>query len=76
MRGALMTVRYSRGNGHMKIRLLLLFLITCAVLFAQDYPTKLVRMIEPFGAGGGHLDAAGFHSRETENVVRRPVRAD
>jgi tripartite-type tricarboxylate transporter receptor subunit TctC len=37
----------------MKIRLLLLFLITCTVLFAQDYPTKPLRMIEPFGAGGG-----------------------
>jgi tripartite-type tricarboxylate transporter receptor subunit TctC len=27
--------------------------ITGAAMFAQDYPTKPVRMIEPFGAGGG-----------------------
>jgi tripartite-type tricarboxylate transporter receptor subunit TctC len=33
--------------------LLFLLSITSAVTFAQDYPTKPVRMIEPFGAGGG-----------------------
>ena len=27
--------------------------ITGAAMFAQEYPTKPVRMIEPFGAGGG-----------------------
>jgi hypothetical protein len=37
------------------MRFLLLFLlsITSGVTFAQDYPTRPVRMIEPFGAGGG-----------------------
>jgi tripartite-type tricarboxylate transporter receptor subunit TctC len=37
------------------MRLLVLFLlsITNGVTFAQDYPTKPVRIIEPFGAGGG-----------------------
>jgi tripartite-type tricarboxylate transporter receptor subunit TctC len=37
----------------MRVLLLLLLSITSAVTFAQDYPTKPVRMIEPFGAGGG-----------------------
>jgi len=37
------------------MRFLLLFLlcITRGVTFAQDYPTRAVRIIEPFGAGGG-----------------------
>lgn len=37
------------------MRFLLLFLlsITNGVTFAQDYPTRPVRIIEPFGAGGG-----------------------
>jgi len=37
----------------MRVLFLLLLSITSAVTFAQDYPTKPVRMIEPFGAGGG-----------------------
>jgi tripartite-type tricarboxylate transporter receptor subunit TctC len=37
----------------MSVLLLLLLSITSAVTFAQDYPTKPVRLIEPFGAGGG-----------------------
>jgi tripartite-type tricarboxylate transporter receptor subunit TctC len=37
----------------MRLLFLFLFSITSAVTFAQDYPTKPVRMIEPFGAGGG-----------------------
>jgi hypothetical protein len=42
------------------MRFLLLFLlpITSGVTFAQDYPTRPVRMIEPFGAGGTCLIAA------------------
>jgi tripartite-type tricarboxylate transporter receptor subunit TctC len=37
----------------MRVLFLLLLPITSTVTFAQDYPTKPVRMIEPFGAGGG-----------------------
>ena len=37
----------------MRVLLLFLLSITSGVTFAQDYPTKPVRMIEPFGAGGG-----------------------
>lgn len=37
----------------MRVLLLFLLLITSAATLAQDYPTKSVRMIEPFGAGGG-----------------------
>src|ERR1700736_2011011 len=37
----------------MKVPLLFLYLITSVVTFAQNYPAKPVRMIEPFGAGGG-----------------------
>ncbi len=33
--------------------MLFLLSITTGLTFAQDYPTKPVRMIEPFGAGGG-----------------------
>jgi tripartite-type tricarboxylate transporter receptor subunit TctC len=37
------------------MRFLLLFLLSISrgVTFAQDYPSRPVRMIEPFGAGGG-----------------------
>jgi tripartite-type tricarboxylate transporter receptor subunit TctC len=37
------------------MRFLFLFLlsITNGIVFAQDYPTKPVRLVEPFGAGGG-----------------------
>jgi tripartite-type tricarboxylate transporter receptor subunit TctC len=37
----------------MRLLVLFLFSITNGLTFAQDYPTKPVRMIEPFGAGGG-----------------------
>lgn len=37
----------------MKILLLFFLSFTSAVTLAQDYPSKPVRMIEPFGAGGG-----------------------
>ena len=49
----LMVVSLSGGEGHMRFLLLFLLSITNGVAFAQDYPTRPVRMIEPFGAGGG-----------------------
>ena len=48
-----MVVSLSGGEGHMRFLLLFLFSITNGVMFAQDYPTGPVRIIEPFGAGGG-----------------------
>ncbi|MGA8621804.1 MAG: hypothetical protein WB660_25175 [Candidatus Sulfotelmatobacter sp.] len=47
------------------MRFLLLFLlsITNGVTFAQDYPTGPVRIIEPFGAGGGPDVVARASSR-------------
>jgi hypothetical protein len=42
-----------RKRGNMRLLVLFLLLITNGLTFAQDYPTKPVRMIEPFGAGGG-----------------------
>lgn len=42
------------GKGCMRLLLPLFFLsITGAAMFAQEYPAKPVRIIEPFGAGGG-----------------------
>ena len=37
----------------MRVVLLFVLSVTSAVMLAQDYPTKPVRIIEPFGAGGG-----------------------
>jgi len=37
----------------MKVLLLFSLSIASTVMFAQDYPTKPVRIVEPFGAGGG-----------------------
>ena len=37
----------------MRVLLLFLLSITSMMTLAQEYPTKVVRMIEPFGAGGG-----------------------
>jgi tripartite-type tricarboxylate transporter receptor subunit TctC len=42
----------SGGEGHMRFLLLFLLSITNGVTFAEAYPTRPVRMIEPFGAGG------------------------
>jgi tripartite-type tricarboxylate transporter receptor subunit TctC len=37
----------------MRFLFLFLFSITSGMTFAQDYPTRAVRIIEPCGAGGG-----------------------
>jgi tripartite-type tricarboxylate transporter receptor subunit TctC len=37
----------------MRVLLLFFLSITSAVMLAQNYPTKPVRIIEPFGASGG-----------------------
>jgi tripartite-type tricarboxylate transporter receptor subunit TctC len=52
------------------MRALLLFLlsVTSSVTFAQDYPTKPVRMIEPFGAGGGVDTIARTVSRKLSEL--------
>ncbi len=57
------------------MRFLLLFLlsITNGVTFAQDYPTRPVRMIEPFGAGGGPDLVARAISPELSELWGQPV---
>ena len=41
--------------------------------FAQDYPTKPVRMIEPFGAGGGPDVIARAVSPKLSELWGQPV---
>jgi tripartite-type tricarboxylate transporter receptor subunit TctC len=55
--------------------LLLVFLlsVTNAVTFAQDYPTKPVRIIEPFGAGGGPDEVARAISPKLSELWGQPV---
>ena len=57
------------------MRFLLLFLlsITSGVTFAQDYPTRPVRMIEPFGAGGGPDVIARAVSPKLSELWGQPV---
>ena len=57
------------------IGVLVLFLlsITNAVTFAQDYPTKPVRVIEPFGAGGGPDVMARAVSPKLSELWGQPV---
>jgi tripartite-type tricarboxylate transporter receptor subunit TctC len=57
------------------MRLLLVFLlsITCGMTFAQNYPTRPVRMIEPFGAGGGPDVIARALSQKLSEVWGQPV---
>ena len=54
---------------------LLLFLlsITNCVTFAQDYPTRPVRIIEPFGAGGGPDVVARAISPKLSELWGQPV---
>ena len=37
----------------MRVLLLFMLSVTSELMLAQDYPTKPVRIVEPFGAGGG-----------------------
>ena len=57
------------------MRLLLLFLlsITNGLTFAQDYPTRPVRIIEPFGAGGGPDVVARAISPKLSELWGQPV---
>ncbi len=57
------------------MRFLLLFLlsITSGVTFTQDYPTRPVRMIEPFGAGGGPDVIARAVSPKLSELWGQPV---
>lgn len=57
----------------MRVLLLFLFSITSAVTLAQDYPTKPVRMIEPFGAGGGPDILARAISPKLAGLWGQPV---
>ena len=57
------------------MRLLVLFLlsITSGLTFAQDYPTKPVRIIEPFGVGGGPDVVARAISPKLSELWGQPV---
>ena len=57
------------------MRLLVLFLLSIAngLTFAQDYPTKPVRIIEPFGAGGGPDVVARAISPKLSELWGQPV---
>jgi tripartite-type tricarboxylate transporter receptor subunit TctC len=72
-RGALMVVSLSGGEGHMRFLLLFLLSITNIMTFAQDYPTRPVRIIEPFGAGGGPDVVARAISPKLSELWGQPV---
>ena len=57
------------------MRLLVLFLLSIlnGLTFAQDYPTKPVRIIEPFGAGGGPDLVARAISPKLSELWGQPV---
>jgi tripartite-type tricarboxylate transporter receptor subunit TctC len=57
----------------MRVLLLFLLSITSAVTLAQDYPTKPVRIIEPFGAGGGPDIIARAISPKLAELWGQPV---
>jgi tripartite-type tricarboxylate transporter receptor subunit TctC len=56
-----------------RFQLLFLLPITNGVAFAQDYPTRPVRMIEPFGAGGGPDVVARAISPKLSELWGQPV---
>jgi tripartite-type tricarboxylate transporter receptor subunit TctC len=57
----------------MKVAFLFLLSVTSAVMLAQDYPTKRVRLIEPFGAGGGPDIIARAISPKLSELLGQPV---
>src|SRR5580692_12302425 len=57
----------------MRFLLLFLFSITNGVTFAQDYPTRPMRMIEPCGAGGGPDVIARAVSPKLSELWGQPV---
>ena len=57
----------------MKLLVLFLLSITSGLTFAQDYPTKPVRIIEPFGAGGGPDLVARAISPKLSELWGQPV---
>jgi len=57
----------------MRFFLLFLLSITSGATFAQDYPTRPVRMIEPFGAGGGPDVIARAVSPKLSELLGQPV---
>jgi tripartite-type tricarboxylate transporter receptor subunit TctC len=57
----------------MRFLLVILLLITSAVALGQDYPTKPVRIIEPFGAGGGPDIIAREISPKLSKLWGQPV---
>src|SRR5580692_4162901 len=63
----------SGREGHMRFLLLFLLSITNDVTFAQDYPTRPVRMVEPFGAGGGPDVIARAVSPKLSELWGQPV---
>jgi tripartite-type tricarboxylate transporter receptor subunit TctC len=68
-----MVVSLSGGEGNMRFLLLFLLSITNGVAFGQDYPTRPVRMIEPFGAGGGPDVIARAVSPKLSELWGKPV---
>ena len=58
---------------HMRFLLMFLLSITSGVTFAQEYPTRPVRMIEPFGAGGGPDVIARAVSPKLSELWGQPV---
>jgi tripartite-type tricarboxylate transporter receptor subunit TctC len=57
----------------MRVLPLLFVSIASAAMFAQEYPTKPVRVIEPFGAGGGVDVIAREVSQKLSEIWRQPV---
>jgi tripartite-type tricarboxylate transporter receptor subunit TctC len=57
----------------MRILPLFFLSIMSAVAVAQEYPTKPVRMVEPFGAGGGPDLTARALSQKLSAMWRQPV---